>query len=205
MFKKLRIVFALASLSISMCLMSNTYSRYVAGSTGSLDMQLAKWQILVNSSDITNNANASLSLTPIITNSQNVAGDYIAPSSTGYFDITIDPSNVNVSFTYTMNFQVSNASLTDILVTDYAFVPANYIEGQQLQKNSITNNTITNSLYINDANNNGSFSAFKIRFYFQWQEGTGETMNDAADTAIASNPQNDTFSIDTNINFSQII
>ena len=34
--------------------MSNTYSRYVTGTTSNIDLSLAKWQILVNNQDITN-------------------------------------------------------------------------------------------------------------------------------------------------------
>ena len=76
--------------------MSNTYSRYVADSTGDVQMMFTKWQILVNDSDIVNETVSSIELTPVIKEDDNIAKDTIAPTSSGYFDITINPENVGV-------------------------------------------------------------------------------------------------------------
>ena len=46
--------------------MSNTYSRYVANTTGNLDMLFANWQILVNENDILDETSSSIQITPVI-------------------------------------------------------------------------------------------------------------------------------------------
>ena len=89
--KKFKILLALMSLSLTLGLMSNTYSRYVAGTSGNIEVKFTKWQILVNSNDITNENTTSIELTPVIEENTNVAKNTIAPSSKGYFDIDIDP------------------------------------------------------------------------------------------------------------------
>ena len=95
---RIKVLVALIPFCLFLCFMSNTYSRYVADTTGNLKMSFAQWQILVNNEDITSGSNSSVTLTPIINENKNVKSNKIAPSSSGYFDISIDPSNVDVSF-----------------------------------------------------------------------------------------------------------
>ena len=66
MTKKICFIFLLISASISMCLMSNTYSRYVSDTTGNIDILFAKWQILVNQNDITTGNSSAISFEPVI-------------------------------------------------------------------------------------------------------------------------------------------
>ena len=49
---KCKILLIIASLALTLSLMSNTYSRYVANTTGNVDIAFANWQILVNDNDI---------------------------------------------------------------------------------------------------------------------------------------------------------
>ena len=61
MSRKLRILLVFISLSLTLSLMSNTYSRYVADTTSNVEMQFASWQILVNENDITSSTTSSSS------------------------------------------------------------------------------------------------------------------------------------------------
>ena len=79
MYKKIGIILLLVSASISLGLMSNTYSRYVADTTGNIDILFAKWQILVNNKDITTNSSSSISFEPFIEANENVAANVMAP------------------------------------------------------------------------------------------------------------------------------
>ena len=83
MLKKVRFLLAFVALSICLCLMSSTYSRYVADTTSNVDVLFAKWQILVNTVDITDGNNSSVSFTPVMDANANVANNVIAPTSTG--------------------------------------------------------------------------------------------------------------------------
>ena len=122
---KFKILLAFMSLGLSLCFMSNTYSRYVADTTGNVEMLFAKWQILVNEDDITNNSTSSIVLNPVIDKNEYVSNNKIAPSSTGYFDIDIDPSNVEVSFNYSINLDIVNNNIPDFRFTKYSIINNN--------------------------------------------------------------------------------
>lgn len=220
MLKRLKYVILLASISISICLMSNTYSRYIADTTGNVDMLFAKWQILINNSDITSNSNSTMTFVPTIEPNENVASNKIAPSSKGYFDIDIDPTNVDVSFKYDITLSIENNSITDLMITQYSIVPNNYEEGTTLEKFDIENNIISDSLYFDNNTKDFSFEPFTIRIYFEWFEGSKtiinendieevqtETMDDEADTTIGLSAAEEdiTFNVNADISFEQIV
>ena len=197
MLKRFKFILLFASLSISLCLMSNTYSRYVANTTGNVDVLFAKWQILVNSTDITNNSNSAITFAPIIEPNANVKANTMAPSSKGYFDISIDPRNVEVSFKYDINLVIANQNMLDLMITKYVVIPNGYDGTTPLEENDIENNIITDTKYFDNATPNFQYEPFTVRVYFEWFEGKGETMDDTADNAH--------FTVDANISFEQVI
>ena len=70
---KFKILLVISSLALTLSLMSNTYSRYVADVDSNIDLLFAKWQILVNENDITNNTTTSINITPVMEENVNVA------------------------------------------------------------------------------------------------------------------------------------
>lgn len=201
MTKKICFIFLLISASISMCLMSNTYSRYVSDTTGNIDILFAKWQILVNQNDITSANSSEISFEPVIEASENVKTDTIAPTSKGHFDIDIDPSNVEVSFNYTINLSIENEDIPDLMITKYAILPNDYTEGDEISVVSLEGNAITNTLDFDNTTENFSFKSFTVRVYFEWYEGENEQMNDESDTSAANSV--DSFKINASISFEQ--
>lgn len=203
MLKKFKVLIVIASLAITLSLMSNTYSRYIASSDGNLEIEFAKWQLLVNNTDITTNTTSNISFEPTIEANENVANNKVAPASTGYFDVEIDPTNVDVSFKYTINLDIENTNIPDLLITKYAIIPNDYLEGDSLKFENIPNNLITNTLTYNQK----TFEKFTIRIYFQWIEGENESMTDIDDTVIGNNAalKDTSFTINANIQFEQII
>ena len=199
MTKKIKILLLIFSLSLTLSYMSNTYSRYVADATGNVNVLFAKWQILVNDSDITNGTTSSIAITPEIDENPHVASGTIAPSSKGHFDIMINPENVGVSFEYDITLDVLNDDMPDLMITKYSILPKGYIEGKQVDVKPITNNVISESMDLID----NKHETFTIRVYFEWFEGTekNETMNDEADTAVATN--NESLDIEAKISFKQ--
>ncbi len=206
--KKVYLLLILVSFSFCLSFMSSTYSRYVAGTTGNIDIPFAKWQILLNTQDITSQNNSQLTFTPVIETSNNVNSGTIAPSSKGYFDISINPENVDVSFSYAISLSIDEENLPDLIITKYAILPDNFQEGDTLQYSTITNNIIENSLYYNNNIQNFSFSEFTIRVYFEWLENDqNEVMDDDDDTQVGLDAadQETTFNISANISFEQIV
>lgn len=206
MLKKARFILVLISLSICLCLMSSTYSRYIADATGNIELLFAKWQILVSNTDITGNSDSTITFVPIIEENTNVASNTIAPSSKGYFDIDIDPTNAEVSFRYSITLGIENENAPDIMITKYSIVPNSYIDGDPLEVISLENNLITNTLNINKEIESFKFESFTIRVYFEWYEGENELMNDEGDTVVGNlaATENTTLKMNANISFEQI-
>lgn len=205
MAKKLRVLILFISLSLSLCLMSNTYSRYIANTTGNFEALFAKWQILINDNDITNNNSSSITLNPVIEENEYVASNTVAPSSTGYFDIEIDPTNVDVSFNYSITLNFESENVPDLIITKYSIIDSNNNIGKAV---TLSNNVITNTLNYDNQIENFSFESFTIRVYFEWCEGVNEQMNDRDDTKIgndATNGINDSFKVNASISFEQKI
>ncbi|MBQ8132708.1 MAG: hypothetical protein IJ193_09475 [Bacilli bacterium] len=200
---KFRFLVVLMSLSITLCLMSNTYSRYVADTTGNVEVSFSKWQILVNETDITNGNTSSITLTPVVEENANVKSNKLAPSSKGYFDIDIDPSNVELSFNYNISLSVVNQNMPDIMITKYAILDSDYEEGDQITQNVIQNNTIQGSLNYDKNTENFAFEPMTIRIYFEWYEGNNETMDDDDDTLLGINADTNTLQMQVNMTFEQ--
>lgn len=204
MAKRVKILLLVISLSLTLSLMSNTYSRYIADTTGNVEVLFSKWQIMVNENDITTNSNSSIELIPVIEENTNIKANTIAPSSKGYFDIDINPTNVGVSFDYTISLSLQNDNIPDLMITKYSVIDNEHPESNNLLRNTINGNKITGSLDYDNTITNFTFEPFTIRVYFEWYEGTGELMNDEADTLIAtSTDTNPSLNIVANITFSQ--
>lgn len=205
MIKKIKILLVIASLALTLSLMSNTYSRYVAGATGNLDMVFAKWQILVNDTDITGNNSSAINLVPVIDENANVATNKIAPSTKGHFDIVIDPSNVDLSFDYAINLSVTNDDMPDLMITKYAILDEDYIDNDEITTTPIDNNMINGNLDYNNEIENFAFEPFTIRVYFEWYDGVDEQMTDEDDTAIGNKAATEDIPLEitATINFNQ--
>ena len=205
--KRICFVLLLMSCSLCLCFMSSTYSRYVAGTTGNIDILFAKWQILINDQDITSENTSNISITPTIEQNENVKENTIAPTSKGYFDIDIDPTNVDVSFKYTINLNINNEEIPDLMITKYTILPNDYEEGDTIEYTTLQENIITNNLIYDNETENFNFDPFTVRIYFEWYEGEEEQMNDEADTEIGTKAIKEdlSFTINANISFEQII
>ena len=205
MIRKVKIILLIFSLSLTLSFMSNTYSRYVADTTGNLELLFAKWQILVNDSDITNQTSSSIELTPVVENNNNVASGTIAPSSKGYFDIDINPENVGVSFDYTITLDVLNENMPDLMITKYSILDSTYVEGNTIDIKTMTGNVIEGTLTYDNNTADFKYEPFTIRVYFEWYEGENEQMDDAADTLVATSvtEENNTLDIEAKIQFKQ--
>lgn len=207
---RIKIMLIFLSLVMTISLMSNTYSRYVADTTGNLEMQFAKWKILVNNTDITDGTVSSIELTPVLDENSNVAKNKLAPSSKGYFDIEIDPTNVEVSFDYAITLEVLNEDIPDLLVTKYSIIKNNDdLEKNVIQMNDIVNNVISGTYkYKNVASGSDevfTFKPFTIRVYFEWINDNTSTASDEAHTMIGMNAENYSLQIKANIKFEQNI
>ena len=203
MHKKIKFLLMLVSISLTLGLMSNTYSRYIVDTSGDVEVMFTKWQILVNNNDITNGNSSSITLEPVMEANENIQENTIAPSSKGYFDIEVDPSNTELSFDYSIGLEILNEDIPDLMITKYALLNDTYQEGDELETKVPTDNVIKGSYNLGD-NPNG-FKPFTVRIFFEWIDGEGESMDDSTDSNIGNKAalEDTSLQIKATINFEQ--
>ena len=132
-------------------------AKYRKQTEGNLEGTVAHWNIKLNGEDI--HREMTNIITPVINESNYTKTGVVAPGTTGYFNLAIDATDVDVDFTYTISFESLN-SLEDIKVTSYEInndgINSNKNEGQIKRKlfsskinniNNIDKNKNNNYLY----------------------------------------------------------
>lgn len=180
--KKILLLLALLSLIYTIFLINDTYAKYKSDANANTDITIARWNILVNNQDIKNNKDFSSTITPVFAGNENMASGIIAPTAEGYFDITVDYSNVDVSFSLNLNI-VPNSTVTDLIITGYSINDGSIIP---VENNSY--NITSDILYTETPKTK------KYRFYIKWDDSENAQMDNQADTA-ATNDGNASFKI----------
>lgn len=190
--KKWHLILAICALILCITQIQQTYAKYLDTKEGDTDFTIAKWKILVNQQDITEASTMSSLITPVYIENEHIKEGVIAPGREGYFDLVIDSSNTEVSFRYDISVTSSeNSSVNDLIITGYSLNDSEIIPvSDQL-------NNLSNVIYYTDTNKEN-----KIRIYFQWRDGTGENMNNEADTNASIQGVNAKLKV--NITFTQI-
>lgn len=190
--KKWHLVLAICALILCITQIQQTYAKYLDTKEGDTDFTIAKWKILVNQQDITEASTMSSLINPVYIENEHMKEGVIAPGREGYFDLVIDSSNTEVSFRYDISVTSSeNSSVNDLVITGYSLNDSEIIPvSDQL-------NNLSNVIYYTDTNKEN-----KIRIYFQWRDGTGENMNNEADTNASIQGVN--AKLKANITFTQI-
>ena len=190
--KKWHLILAICALILCITQIQQTYAKYLDTKEGDTDFTIAKWKILVNQQDITEASTMSSLINPVYIENEHIKEGVIAPGREGYFDLVIDSSNTEVSFRYDISVTSSeNSSVNDLIITGYSLNDSEIIPvSDQL-------NNLSNVIYYTDTNKEN-----KIRIYFKWRDGTGENMNNEADTNASIQGVN--AKLKANITFTQI-
>ena len=168
---KRKIILFLSLLSLFYCvsLMQETYAKYISSANASASLTVARWNVLVNNQDIIQNSNFSSTISPTFAGTANIRNGIIAPTAEGYFDVVIDGTNTDVSFNWTLTLEPDTTNtITDLAITKYSINNIDYPYGS----------SITRTIALNDASRSTT-----VRVYVKWDDGTGETMDNEADTA----------------------
>ena len=186
---KSKIIFfiALISLFYSVSLIQSTYAKYLSSASANANLTIARWDIKINNHDIIENSNFSESITPTFAGTENIKEGVIAPTAEGYFDITIDGTNTDVSFNYTLDIIHSeNNTITDLQLTKYE------LDGEEFP----VSENITGTINFDDA-----LKVKTIRFYVSWVDDDSQTMDNALDTESTINGN---AAFDVNLNLIQV-
>ncbi len=205
--KRVRLLFLFVSMVITLSMISSTYSRYVADTTGNVDVSLSRWQILVNETDIVQNSTSTIEFTPTIETNNNVSSNKLAPTSTGYFDIEVDPTNVDLSFRYNIELSAVSTEVPDFIINKYEILENGASTSNPLNGVSITGGVIENTMIFNKGIENYKHEKFVIRVYFEWYDGDTNTMTDEVDTTVGhqASLEDLVITINANLKFEQVI
>ncbi len=185
-----KIIFFLALMSLFYCvsLMQETYAKYISSAGANTNLAIARWNILVNSTDIVNNSDFTTSIAPVFEGTTYIKNGVIAPTAEGYFDVTINGTDTDVSFTYTISLGLgSTNTVSDLKITKYVMDNVEHT----------VNGNITGNILYNDA-----VKSKTIRVYIGWDDTAAtETMDNTADTAAT---KNGVASVDVSVNVVQM-
>ena len=180
---KIFIIIFIGIVSFSLLyLFQASYAKYRRQVNASVQARIASWNIKVNNESIINKTELTSNIVPVIDTSQYVKANVIAPGTGGYFDITIDATNVDVN-------EVSDETpLEDLIFTKYL------LNGNQY--NFSTPGKITGNIAKNT-------SSTSLRIYFKWNDDSTNTMDNADDTAYATDATHENTEITVTIKFTQ--
>lgn len=190
-FRKLKLAMAFLSLFALVSMVQKTYMKYNSSAGGNTNFNIARWQIAVNNKDIIKANDVTNVITPVIIKNNHVRDGKIAPLSTGYFDLVLDYTNVDISFKLKalLDNNVNN-DVKDFKVTSYSLNGGEIIP--------VNNNlTIEEKIYLSNPER-----VKTIRVYVKWLDGVGEIMNNEDDTNATLNQKK--ASISVQLNFVQI-
>lgn len=194
---KVAIICSVLFVGIMGYVIADTYSKYITSTSGSANVRIARWKIMVNDQDIVTNSDVSSVIEPVFSGGNDVAPDVIAPGVEGYFDITIDGTDTDVSFSYTIyTSDDEDSDVSDLVLSGYS------IDGGSRQAVTSQNGqiSITNSILYNQADKDVT-----VRIYFKWNddENNGALMDNSDDTEAAKT-QDGSARITVGVRFVQI-
>ncbi len=186
--RKFVLLIACICLFLSVTTLQDTYAKYTSAVNETTNISVARWRILVNNYDIRNSSTTSNLITPVFAGNTNIASGVIAPTATGYFDIVIDATGTDLSFSYTIDIENSvNSLISDVVISNCT------LNGSPI---TISNGVVTGNVRLNDQRVN------TLRVYIEWFDGAGENMDNEADTGATGD--NSVASINVNANFIQL-
>ncbi len=177
------ILLFVAVIAIALIYLSqSSLAKYRKQTEGSMEGTIAHWNIKLNGEDI--HSTMTNTITPTINSNEYTKDGVIAPGTTGYFTLEIDATDVDVDFTYDIDFESLN-DLEDIKVTSYE------IDGTTYDVTDTVGGTITHNT-----------GATTIKCNFEWYDEADNVMDNQTDTSTAIN--NTTADIKVIIRFTQV-
>ena len=183
------IIFLAILIFAGIYLFQTAYAKYRRQIKSDFSATIASWNIKVNNKMINNKTELTNTITPIINNSTYVKEGTIAPGTTGYFDLTIDATLVDVDFTYTIDVEPDvDTPLLDFIITSYTIGSTTvYLQPGDSIIEDLVKNTGTTSLRIN----------------FAWDDSATNQMDNEADTEYAIDTNHTNTDVTASINFIQ--
>ncbi len=188
--KFIMLTLTLISLFTTLCMVNETYAKYVTSASVTSSTSIARWKILVNNDDVTLGTTSTNLITPTFPGTEDIAPNVLAPNTEGYFDILLDGSNTDVSFRYTITIGNNpNSPVTELVATKY--IVDNDTE------NEITF-TGTSKQITGEINLNAQQRTKTFKVYVKWDDSLN-IMTNAQDTATTVGNQSGMIDVTVNV------
>ena len=169
-----KLLLACISLIFLLNMIQETYAKYISSADASSNLTIAKWAFTVNEQDVLANNDFSNTIVPTFETNEHIKDGVIAPTSVGYFEITIDSSDVGVAFDEVITLTKNDTNtVSDLIFTGYKKNNGELIEIADQNTFSInTTHLLDETQKINT-----------YRFYIKWNDDElTQNMNNASDT-----------------------
>ena len=196
--KKIYILLIGIIILLASVIIGNTVAKYVTSASSNADINIARWQVLVNNEDVTSAATLNNIITPVFPGNNNIAQGVIAPSAEGYFDIVIDATNTDVSLRYEVTTSANEESIVqDLVLSGYSIDEG---ERQEIVEDENGNFKIQGDIRYNSQDKD-----ITLRVYIKWNDDTetGATMTNADDTSTTQEEES-VAKVNVNLKFIQI-
>ena len=170
-----RLLLAFFSLFILITFIQQAYAKYLTNASANANATIARWNIKLNEQNVVEQSDFSNTIIPVFPGSEHIASDIIAPLSEGYFDLSIDATEVDVSFIETIEIQpADNNTIQDLKITGYSE------NGGPIQP--LEENKIVKTIELSQEKKTHDY-----RIYIKWIDGENETMDNQQDTEATKN------------------
>ena len=184
--KKVYILIGLIMLLYTTYEVANTYAKYVSEATGTAQKQAGAWIVTINDEEITASSSTQTFEMDSLTYPENsyVLENKMAPTSSGYFDVIIDPTGASVAVRYDLTIDFSALSISEAINFNSAYKVVNNTETSEgIVKTGA--NTYSGVIDLTDVK---AGNPTVLRFYIGWaDDGTGT--NDDADSTLGLSRQ----------------
>ena len=199
--KKLRVLEILCIISLLFTIFSirRTYARYFEKVDTTYQTHIKRWLIKINDLNIHEAKSLSEVVQPVLVENENMNNNNtLVPGRTGYFDMMIDYTYVDLAFEYEFSIeQLNETQLKDFEIYGYEIVDGD--------KSTVTETKQIKGVIDPDKDLNSAKEKKRdIRILFRWNDGDGSIMDNKLDTQYRSE-ENEALNYRATLKFTQYI
>ncbi len=198
---KLRVLEILCIISVLFTIFSirRTYARYFEKVDTTYQTHIKRWLIKINDLNIHEAKSLSEVVQPVLVENENMNNNNtLVPGRTGYFDMMIDYTYVDLAFKYEFSIeQLNETQLKDFEIYGYEIVDGD--------KSTVTETKQIKGVIDPDKDlNSANEKKRDIRILFRWNDGDGSIMDNKLDTQYRSE-ENEALNYRATLKFTQYI
>lgn len=198
---KLRVLEILCIISLLFTIFSirRTYARYFEKVDTTYQTHIKRWLIKINALNIHEAKSLSEVVQPVLVENENMNNNNtLVPGRTGYFDMMIDYTYVDLAFKYEFSIeQLNETQLKDFEIYGYEIVDGD--------KSTVTETKQIKGVIDPDKDlNSANEKKRDIRILFRWNDGDGSIMDNKLDTQYRSE-ENEALNYRATLKFTQYI